>query len=453
VAKEFRFQDPGEGIHEAEVVRLLVSEGDTVSEGQQVLVVETDKADFEVHAPFGGTVSALHVSEGDMIRVGDDLMTLDGGAAAAEDDQTEAAGDGEDGEAPEAAGQAEGEAPDRPQPAAAGRGRRGKGEGDRKERPERDEGGRASGPVPASPATRRIARELGVELADVPPSGEGGRVLADDVRAFAERDRAPAAEEGDAPARREGEAAAPLPDFSRFGPVERAPLRSVRRTIARRTARAWREIPHVTHHDLADITGLEAFRRRHAAEVEARGGKLTLTVLVLKALAGALSEHPRFNASLDVEAEELVYKRYHHLGVALDSERGLLVPVLRDVDRKSPVELAVELYELAERVRAGEVGRDEMQGGTFTVSNVGPMGGTHFNPIINHPEVAILGRGRASLQPVVRGSLERHEIEPRLLLPLSLGFDHRVNDGADAARFVGRIVELLSDVETFTLGV
>jgi pyruvate dehydrogenase E2 component (dihydrolipoamide acetyltransferase) len=174
---------------------------------------------------------------------------------------------------------------------------------------------------------------------------------------------------------------------------------------------------------------------------------------MMKAVAAALSEHPRFNASLDREAEELVLKRYVHLGVALDSERGLLIPVLRDVDRKSLTDLAVQLAELAERVRAGEVTREDMSGGSFTISNVGPMGGTHFTPLVNHPEVAILGMGRAALRPVVRGSLDRFEIEPRLQLPLSLAYDHRVNDGADAARFLGRIIELLSDVERFALAV
>jgi len=489
MAKAFQFQDPGEGIHEAEVVDILVSPGDEVSEGQHAFVVETDKADFEVHAPFAGTVEEIRVEEGDMVRVGDTLATLatDGGAAEAEgDDEADAAEAEGDDETDEAAEEApdDDEAREEPEEKTKKTEKKGKAKkktekktrkkkarqkGEPKEaapREEGDEGEEAAahddedeGPVPASPATRRVARELGVDLREVPPSGEGGRVLTDDVRAFAEgagAGKAGEKAETEAPSREEREprpAAEALPDFSRFGPVERRPLRSVRRTIARRMARSWREIPHVTHNDVADVTELEAFRRRHAERVEAEGGKLTLTVFVMKALGGVLSDHPRFNASLDTEAEELVYKRYCHVGVAFDSERGLLVPVVRDVDRKSLTELAVELRELGERVRAGDVSRDDMQGGSFTVTNVGPLGGTYFTPIINHPEVAILGLGRAQLQPVVRGTLEAPEMTARLLLPLSLGFDHRVNDGADAARLTNDLIRVLGDLEAFALSV
>jgi len=475
VSKALQFQDPGEGIHEAEVVDVLVSVGDTVDEGQNVLVVETDKADFEVHAPFGGTVQEIHVSEGDVIRVGDTLATLGDGASDASDADEGDASDADEGDASDAD---EGDGA----PAEEASGADGSEESDeaqerpRKPRDAKDDGSRKrrgdgapdwdEGPIPAAPATRRVARELGVELGEVAPSGEGGRVLTEDVRAHAAggADRETAerkgreaesadSEGGKALTREEAPAAEPLPDFERFGPVERRPLRSVRRTIARRMARSWREIPHVTHNDLADVTELEAFRRRHAASVAERGGKLTLTVFVMKALAGVLSEHPRFNASLDTEAEELVLKRHCHLGVAFDTERGLLVPVVRDVDRKSLTDLAVELRELGERTRAGELSREDMQGGTFTLSNVGPLGGTYFTPIINHPEVAILGLGRATLQPVVRGTLDAPQIEPRLQLPLSLGFDHRVNDGADAARLTNDLVRVLGDLEAFALSI
>jgi pyruvate dehydrogenase E2 component (dihydrolipoamide acetyltransferase) len=218
-------------------------------------------------------------------------------------------------------------------------------------------------------------------------------------------------------------------------------------------ALSWAQIPHVTHNDVADITELEAFRQRHVKTIEAKGGKLTLTVLVMKAVAAALHEFPRFNASLDHETEALILKRYYHLGIALDSERGLLVPVIRDVDRKSLTDLAVELFQLAERVRKGDVKREDVSGGTFTITNPGPMGGTTFTPIINYPEVAILGLGRARLQPVVRGTLEKPEIVPRLLLPISFGFDHRINDGADAARFVNKVIHTLTNLEAFTLAI
>lgn len=446
-ARAFRFQDPGEGIREAEVVEIRASPGDTVSEGQVVLLVETDKAEFEVSAPFSGTVEEVRVSEGDMIRVGDTLLTI---AAEGDADEAEGGTRGERRERREAGSGRE------RAPAESEAGAR---EAERRERTAREERrGRGEGPVPASPATRRVARELGVDLREVSPSGDGGRVLTDDVRAFAEQGAEPARRPAPRTSRKREAAgrareAFELPDFARFGPVERQPLRSVRRTTARRMARAWAEIPHVTHNDMADVTELEAFRRRHAAEIEERGGRLTLTVLVMKAVVAALTEFPRFNTSLDVGNEELVYKRYHHLGIALDSKKGLLVPTIRNVDRKSLAELAVELYELAQRVRRGEARPEDMSGGTFTITNVGPMGGIWFTPIVNHPEVAILGLGRARLEPVVQGSLESPEIVPRLLLPLSLGFDHRVNDGADAARFLNKVIDVLSDVDSFALAV
>jgi pyruvate dehydrogenase E2 component (dihydrolipoamide acetyltransferase) len=216
-------------------------------------------------------------------------------------------------------------------------------------------------------------------------------------------------------------------------------------------ALAWSQIPHVTHHDAADITELEAFRRRHAGSVEARGGKLTLTAFVLKAVAATIYRFPEFGASLDAKTATLVIKHYCHVGVAIDTERGLLVPVIRDADKKSVIELAVELYQLAERVRAGQVAIDEMRGGTITVTNVGALGGTGFTPIINFPEVAIVGLGRARLEPTIQGKEGHHGIEPRLKLPISFSFDHRVNDGARAARFVSHLIAILSDPESFAL--
>jgi pyruvate dehydrogenase E2 component (dihydrolipoamide acetyltransferase) len=216
---------------------------------------------------------------------------------------------------------------------------------------------------------------------------------------------------------------------------------------------AWSQIPHVMHQDVADITALEMFRRRHAAEVEQHGGKLSLTVLVMRAVVAALKQFPRFNASLDPEGGQLMLKQYYHMGVAVDTERGLIVPVVRDVDRKSMTELAVELTELVERVRHGKVNRDDLQGGTFTITNPGAIGGTTFTPIINYPEVAILGMARTRLEPVVQGDLDNFTIVPRLCLPLHLAFDHRVNDGADAARFMRTLMDTLRDPEAFLLRV
>jgi pyruvate dehydrogenase E2 component (dihydrolipoamide acetyltransferase) len=216
---------------------------------------------------------------------------------------------------------------------------------------------------------------------------------------------------------------------------------------------AWAQIPHVMHQDVADITALELFRRRHAAEVEQHGGKLSLTVLVMQAVVTALKQFPRFNASLDPEGGQLILKQYYHIGVAVDTERGLIVPVVRDVDRQSMTELAVVLTELVERVRQGKVNRDDLQGGTFTITNPGAIGGTTFTPIINYREVAILGLARTRLEPVVQGDLDNFTVVPRLCLPLHLAFDHRVNDGADAAGFLRTLIETLRDPEAFLLRV
>jgi pyruvate dehydrogenase E2 component (dihydrolipoamide acetyltransferase) len=216
-------------------------------------------------------------------------------------------------------------------------------------------------------------------------------------------------------------------------------------------ALAWAQIPHVTHEDVADITDLEALRLRHKGEVEALGGALSLTVFALRAVVAALKAHPRFNSSLDTEAEEIIMKRYYHIGVAVDTDRGLMVPVIRDVDRKSILELSVELHSLAQRTRDGKVDREDMVGGTLTITNVGPLGGTGFTPIINYPQVAILGLAQAKLQPVVRGDEESYEIVPRLMLPLCLGFDHRVVDGADAARFLRLVIRALEEPEDFLM--
>ncbi|HSJ52136.1 MAG TPA: 2-oxo acid dehydrogenase subunit E2, partial [Anaerolineae bacterium] len=235
----------------------------------------------------------------------------------------------------------------------------------------------------------------------------------------------------------------PLPDFQRWGQVERVPLRSVRRATAKHMALAWSQIAHVSHQDVADVTELEALRNKYKGELAEQGGSLSLTVFVLKAAIAALKAHPRFNASLDTDSEEIVLKRYYNIGIAVDTERGLLVPVIRDVDRKSIAELAVELKALVQRTREGTVELEEMQGGTFTITNPGPLGGTAFAPIVNYPEVAILGMAKATWQPVVQGEGAQARIVPRLMLPLILAFDHRVVDGADAARFVTMIIELL----------
>jgi pyruvate dehydrogenase E2 component (dihydrolipoamide acetyltransferase) len=439
MAREFKLPDLGEGIHEGEIVKVLVSPGDEVKEDQPILEVETDKATVEITSPFAGKVTTIRVKQGDLVQVGDVMIVFDGAGAE------EAAGPvAEPVPGPAAPpGAKEAKPPEKPR------------EPIQVAPPERREG-----PVPASPSTRRLARELGVDLRQVPPSGPGGRVTTGDVQAFAAQAKevaptplpektAPRAEVS--PVRPSSLAVPPLPDFERWGEVERVQLRSVRRSTAKHMALAWSQIPHVSHHDVADITALEALRQRSKERVAERGGSLSLTVFVMKAAVAALKEYPRFNASLDADTEEIILKRYYHLGIATDTERGLLVPVVRDVDRKSVTQLSFELVDLLERTRSGDATLEEMQGGTFTITNPGPLGGTSFSPIVNYPEVAILGMARAKWQPVVRGDGEAREIVSRYLLPLVLTFDHRVVDGADAARFVGMVVRILEDPDTLLL--
>jgi pyruvate dehydrogenase E2 component (dihydrolipoamide acetyltransferase) len=437
--REFKLPDLGEGIHEGEVIEVLVSVGDKVIDGMPVLVIETDKATTEIPAPVTGVVREIRVKPGDVVKVGEVLMVF------FEEGQAEMPRKGDQ--------RGEGERPvETPLPSAAAEPRR-------VSAPAETTFGKAAGPVPAAPSTRRLARELGVDLHLVPPSGAGGRVTPEDVRKFAGglEHTVPPPSSGvpvlAKPALPPVEPSTPtprapsLPDFGRWGRITREPLRSVRRATARHMALAWAQIPHVTHQDVVDITELEALRRHHKKEIQAQKGVLSLTVFAMKAAVAALKAHPRFNASLDGNSEEIILKHYYHIGVAVDTERGLIVPVIRDVDRKSITQLAMELNDLVVRGRAGKIEREEMIGGTFTITNIGVLGGTAFTPIVNHPEVAILGMARASLQPVVTGDEDDPEILPRLMLPLILGFDHRVVDGADAARFLGMIMDTLGDPE------
>jgi pyruvate dehydrogenase E2 component (dihydrolipoamide acetyltransferase) len=442
MTQEFRLEDPGEGIHEAEIREIHISEGDKVADGDIILTVETDKAAVEVPAPFSGVVQNIRFDVGDVAEVGDVIMTYGDG-------------DNDDG-----AADAKDEDPERETPPQDRKEEDGEQSQTKKDTEDthstKQDASRDKGPVPASPATRRLARELNVDLRAIDPSGPEGRVTAEDVRAAAEKAPAPPKKDAAAPEAKESpeterRADGALPDFGRWGKIERVPLRSIRRATARHMARSWQQIPHVMHQDDADITDLEDWRQAHKASVEEQDGKLTLTVLVLKALISVLKEFPRFNASLDPEKDEIVLKHYFHIGVAVDTDQGLVVPVVRDVDRKSIVELSVELVNLADKARAGKLSRDEMRGGTFTVTNPGPLGGRSMTPIINHPEVAILGLGQARLEPRIAGDIDSHDVVARRILPLCLAFDHRVNDGADAGRFVTRLAEIISDTETIML--
>ena len=315
-------------------------------------------------------------------------------------------------------------------------------------------------PVPASPATRLLARELGVDLRQVTPTGRGGVVTADDVRQFDTH-----ALSNDDPSKTTT-ASAPqpiiggppispeLPDFTRWGTIARVPFRSIRRATAARMATAWSQIPHASSQDTVDVTRLETFRQAHKADIAAIGGKLSITVFVIKALAATLKAFPRFNASLDVDGQEIVLKHYYHIGVAVNTDSGLFVPVIRDVDRKSISEIAMEMKAMVEKTRTRDLSREELQGGTFTLTNAGAMGGGFFTPIINFPEVAILGTGQARMQPVVETDEKgAHYIVPRLMMPLVLCFDHRVADGAEAIDFLKHLMGLLGDPDALLMGI
>ena len=421
MAKEFKLPDLGEGIHEGEVLAVRVSAGQAVREGDIILEVETDKAAVEIPSPYTGAVIEIRVKPGDTVNVGQVLMVF------AESGETPIAA------AEPAAATASGAAAPAPAttPAPAP--------------------GPRPGPVPASPATRRLARELGVDLARVPASGAAGLVTADDVRAFAAAGKAgrpPAAAPSPPPAEAPApvsERAPELPDFSKWGAVERVPFRSIRRATARQMSLAWSQIPHVNSEDYVDVTRLEAFRRKHKKEVEALGGRLTLTVFALKAAATTLRAHPRINSSLDLAAGEIVLKKHYHIGVAVNTEEGLVVPVVRDVDNKSIKDLAVELDDLVQRAHSRKIQLEEFQGGTFTLTNAGALGGWTFAPIINFPQVAILGLGQGRPQPAVVRGEKGLAIAPRLIMPAVLCIDHRVLDGADAVTFLRGFKRIMED--------
>lgn len=428
----------GEGAESGVVVSLAVKEGDEIKKGQTILDLENEKAVAAIPSSASGVIRKVNVKAGDRITVGQVLLVLDGGTGS-----TEAA-------------------PAAPSPAAA---KPAAVKPARSSRPlpaeeepleeELDEeiaetaADKAGFPPPASPSLRKLAREIGLDLRQIRGSDAGGRISLADVRAhvqmlqrLASRPRAAAPA---APAPASVQTPAPKAesiDFSQWGPVTKKPLPPIRLTISRRMVENKASIPHVTQFDDADITALNELRKKFAPDYEKKGARLTLTSFALKAVARTLQKFPIFNSSLDESANELVFKAYYHIGLAVDTEQGLLVPVIRDVDKKDLFQLSKDVQEFAEKARARKISLEEMKGGTFTISNQGGIGGAHFTPIINKPEVAILGLGRGSLKPVVREG----RIEPRLLMPIGLSYDHRVIDGGEAARFT---VELVKAFETF----
>ena len=424
----FRLPDLGEGVHEAEILALPVSLGQAVREGDAIMEIETDKAAVEIPSPYTGTVSEILVQVGDMAVVGDVLIIF---TTEAEEEAVPS---------PEVEPDQRSQATRQDDKAKLSK---------QKQRP-----------VPASPSTRRLARELGVELHEVTPTGSGGIVTKEDVKTHAGQKAAATSTTATPPTSTPPAPSSPaapssptpspsrsaLPDFSKWGVVERLPFRSIRRATANQMTISWSQIPHVHCQDDVDITKLEAFRQKHKTEIEAAGGRLTMTLFAMKAVTTALKNYPYFNSSLDLQAQEIIIKRFFNIGIAVDTENGLMVPVIRDIDRKSIKELAVEVNGAITRVRAGKHSREEMQGGTFTITNAGALGGSHFSAIINHPEVAILGLGQGRMQPaVVTDERGRHEIVPRLIMPIVLCFDHRVVDGADAVRFLRLVIDALED--------
>jgi pyruvate dehydrogenase E2 component (dihydrolipoamide acetyltransferase) len=485
-AIEFTLPELGENVPGGDVVRVLVKPGDTIQMDEPVLELETDKATIEVPSSVAGVVKEVRVKEGDKVKVGQVVFVAEGSAGGsrpaatssvptstaashpaasptpgAKDDvrlgspggptteaqapiDAETATGGLDqhvagpirrssvdkpGVREDALAEAAADAAPRPKAEVVSIKRAARGATDAE----------AARPlVPAAPSVRRVARELGVDITQVAGSGPGGRISADDVKAYVKRFMSSGSRAAAAPASGVLEPA-PLPDFSKWGEIERKPMRGVRRRTAERLSLAWSRVPHVTQFDKADITSLEELRKRFAKQAEAAGGKLTVTAIALKVVAAALKVFPQVNAAIDMDADEVVYRRYVHVGVAVDTERGLLVPVIRDADRKSVLQLAAELAQLSEKARSGKLTLEEMQGGCFTITNLGGIGGTGFTPIVNYPEVAILGMSRSAMEPVYVDG----EFKPRLMLPLSLSYDHRALDGADAIRFLRWVCEAI----------
>jgi pyruvate dehydrogenase E2 component (dihydrolipoamide acetyltransferase) len=433
---EVKVPDIG-GFKDVPVIEVLVKPGDTVKPEDALLTLESDKATMEVPSPAAGKVKDIRIKVGDKVSEGSLVLTLessgDGAAAAKPAPAPEkpaaapARPQAAAAPAPAPAPQKEREAPKAPAPAA----------------PRVDEAGFAR--AHASPSVRLFARELGVDLARVGGTGPKERVLREDIQNYVKGELArPRGAEGGA-----GLNLLPLPQvvFAKFGPVTTQPLSRIKKLTGANLHRNWVTIPHVTQHDEADITELEEFRKVQTEEAKKQGIRFTILCFLLKAVVVALKQHPEFNASLSADGESLVLKQYFHIGVAVDTPNGLVVPVIRDVDKKGLMELAKELGDVSARMRAGKIAPADIQGGCFSISSLGGIGGSHFTPIINAPEVAILGVAKSSMRPVWSGKAW----EPRQMLPISVSYDHRVIDGAQGARFISFLSSVLSDIRRLVL--
>jgi pyruvate dehydrogenase E2 component (dihydrolipoamide acetyltransferase) len=422
----------GEGAETGVVVSVAVKEGDQVTKGQTILELENEKAVAAIPSSSAGTVSRVNVKTGDRISVGHLLITLDGAGG---------------GGAPEA----KAEQPKKTAAPGARPARRAAPEPEYEEEDFEDEqieetaADKAGFAAPASPSIRKLARDIGLDLRKIHGSEDGGRIVLADLRNYIQRLQRMAARPRGGAAAAPAEVKPPVEriDFSQWGSISKKPFSPIRQTISRRMVENKSSIPHVTQFDEADITVLTDLRKKYAEAYEKKGARLTLTSFALKAVANTLKKFPNFNSSLDEAVNEIVFKEYVHIGLAVDTEQGLLVPVIRDVDKKDLFQLSKDVQELAEKARARKISLEEMKGGTFTISNQGGIGGAHFTPIINKPEVAILGLGRGALKAVVT---KEKKIEPRLMMPIALSYDHRVIDGGEAARFT---VELVQAFENF----
>ena len=460
---EFILPNLGDGVASGDVLKVLVKIGDTIAVDQPVVELETDKATLEVPSDVAGTVKEIRVKAGDKVKPGQAVLVMENGAGAAaepakaaEPVKPAALAKPAATEAPKAAAPT----PDAEKPPAAS------DEPTAAERPRasvvdiaaaRQPAAASAAPPavhtssPAAPSVRRLAREIGVDVSQVTGTGPGGRITQDDIKEFAKRVMHSIGGNGQAAAASPRPAGGPqgpvLPDFAKWGEVERKPMSGIRRKTAEHLSHAWNAIPHVTQFDKADITGLEQVRKKYRGEVEKAGGNLTVTAVAVKVIAGALKAFPQFNASVDAAGESIVYKKYINVGIAVDTDNGLLVPVIRNADRKNLIELSIEINQLAEKAKARKLTLDEMSGGSMSISNLGGIGGTAFTPIVNWPEVAILGISRGGFEPVWNGTT----FEPRQMLPLSLSYDHRLIDGADAIRFLRWVAEALEQPFTLAL--
>ncbi|NIM19686.1 MAG: biotin/lipoyl-binding protein [Candidatus Latescibacteria bacterium] len=438
---EFTLPDLGEGVEYGTIAKILVSVGDELEMDQSIVELETDKAVFEVPSSISGVIKEIFVQEGEDVKVGQKILTVSSKAEAVK-------------KAVEKPAPAEKSAPAvEPEPVSPKEAAAEKAPEDavptktamQEMVPEATPASfvplasqKPDEAAPAAPSVRRFAREIGIDINGVSGTGPGGRISIDDIKRHAKALSEQRAAFAAVPA---GIPLEPLPDFAKWGEVAREPMNKVRRKTAEHLGHAWTTVAHVTHFEKADITQLEKFREDYGKKAEDAGGKLTLTAILLKIVSAALKVFPQFNASIDLARSEIVYKKYYHIGVAVDTDRGLLVPVVRDVDRKNIVELSVELTQMAQKARNKTISLEEMKGGCFTISNLGGIGGTGFTPIVNTPEVAILGVSRSRVEPLYVDG----EFEGRLIVPLTLSYDHRLIDGADAARFLRWIVEAIEE--------